>query len=124
MSAEAVTPRLPSIVTCDAVGWPNLKRRRFVIGWPRTERDCAARATAGSDLGARRAIPGVDPTQIPLLRIRLEPESGSGLVHTSSSMVDQLTTMPRCKLGRHIGGVSDTHTLALLRALVVFLGLA
>lgn len=65
-----------------------------------------------------------DPTEIPLLRIRLDPESGTGLANPSSIMVDKLTTMPRSKLGEHIGGVSDTDMLALSRALVVFLGLA
>lgn len=39
-------------------------------------------------------------------------------------MVDKLTTMPRSKLGQHIGAASDTDMLALSRALVVFLGLA
>ena len=65
-----------------------------------------------------------DPTEIPLLRIRLDPESVSGLEQPSSIMVDKLTTMPRSKLGQHIGKVSDTDMLALARALVVFLGLA
>lgn len=65
-----------------------------------------------------------DPTEIPLLRIRLDPESDSGLAVPSSIMVDKLTTMPRAKLGDHIGKVSDTDMLTLARALVVFLGLA
>jgi mRNA interferase MazF len=65
-----------------------------------------------------------DPTEIPLLRIRLAPQSGSGLAQASSIMVDKLTTMPRSKLGQHIGAVADTDMLALSRALVVFLGLA
>lgn len=65
-----------------------------------------------------------DPTEIPLLRIRLDPDSGSGLAQPSSIMVDKLTTMPRSKLGEHIGGVSDTDMLSMSRALVVFLGLA
>ncbi|MDQ3480290.1 MAG: type II toxin-antitoxin system PemK/MazF family toxin [Actinomycetota bacterium] len=65
-----------------------------------------------------------DPTEIPLLRIRLGLESGAGLDQPSSIMVDRLTTMPRSKLGQHIGGVSDPDMLALSRALVVFLGLA
>jgi len=64
-----------------------------------------------------------DPTEIPLLRIQLDA-SGAGLTHLSSIMVDKLTTMPRSKLGEHIGKVSDTDLLALSRALVVFLGLA
>ena len=65
-----------------------------------------------------------DPTEIPLLRIRLNPESVSGLDQPNSIVVDKLTTMPRSKLGQHIGEVSDTDMLALARALVVFLGLA
>ena len=65
-----------------------------------------------------------DPTEIPLLRIRLDPESGSGLAQPSSIMVDKLTTMPRSKLGKHVGKVSDTDMLTLARALVVFLGFA
>jgi len=65
-----------------------------------------------------------DPTEIPLLRIQLDVRSGTGLTQPSSIMVDKLTTMPRSKLGEHIGKVSDTDLLALSRALVVFLSLA
>ncbi len=64
-----------------------------------------------------------DPTEIPLLRIRLGPES-PGLDQPSSIMVDKLTTMPRSKLSQRIGAVADTDLLALSRALVVLLGLA
>lgn len=62
-----------------------------------------------------------DPTEIPLLRIHLK---NTALTQPSSIMIDKLTTMPRSKLGEHIGEVSDTDMLALSRALVVFLGLA
>ena len=65
-----------------------------------------------------------DLTEIPLLRVPLHPESAGGLAQPSSIMVDKLTTMPRSKLGRHIGNVSDIDMLTLARALVVFLGLA
>ena len=65
-----------------------------------------------------------DPTEIPLLRIRLDPETVSGLAQPSSIMIDKLTTMPRSKFGQRIGKVSDPDMLALARALVVFLGLA
>jgi len=65
-----------------------------------------------------------DPTEIPLLRIPLDVQSGTALTQPSIIMVDKLTTMPRSKLGEHIGKVSDTDLLALSRALVVFLGLA
>lgn len=65
-----------------------------------------------------------DPTEIPLLRIRLDSEPGTGLTRASSIMVDKLTTVPRSKLGERVGVVSDTGMLALSRALVVFLGIA
>jgi mRNA interferase MazF len=65
-----------------------------------------------------------DPTEIPLLRIPLDADPGTGLSQRSSIMVDKLTTMPRSKLGEHIGEVSDTGMLVLSRALVVFLGIA
>jgi len=65
-----------------------------------------------------------DPTEIPLLRIPLNPEAETGLDQPSSLMVDNLTTMPRSKLGERVGAVSDTDMLALSRSLVVFLGLA
>jgi mRNA interferase MazF len=65
-----------------------------------------------------------DPTEIPLLRIPLEPALSAGLSQLSSIMVDKVTTMPRSKLGEHIGAVTDTDMLALSRALVIFLGLA
>lgn len=65
-----------------------------------------------------------DPTDIPLLRIPVEPEQSTGLDQSSSIMVDKVTTMPRSKLGRQMGTTSDTDMLALSRALVVFLGIA
>jgi mRNA interferase MazF len=65
-----------------------------------------------------------DPTELPLLRIQLDARSSKDLTQPSSIMVDKLITMPRSKLGEHIGTVSDTDLLALSRALVVFLGLA
>jgi mRNA interferase MazF len=65
-----------------------------------------------------------DPTEIPLLRIPLEPALSTGLSRPSSIMVDKVTTMPRSKLGEHVGAVTDTDMLALSRALVVFLSLA
>lgn len=65
-----------------------------------------------------------DPTEIPLLRIRLSLRSNTGLTRPSSLMIDKLTAMPRSKIGEQIGEVPDIDMLALSRALVVFLGLA
>lgn len=65
-----------------------------------------------------------DPTEIPLLRIPLAAHQDTGLSQPSRIMIDKVTTMPRSKLGHHIGSVSDTTMLALSRALIVFLGIA
>lgn len=64
-----------------------------------------------------------DPTEIPLLRIPLAEQEGQ-LAQTSSIMVDKITTMPRAKLGDHIGTVSESTMLTLSRSLIVFLGIA
>ena len=65
-----------------------------------------------------------DPTEIPLLRVPLDPDDSNGLDAPSSIMLDKITTMPRSKLGERIGKVSDADMLALSRGLVVVLGLA
>jgi mRNA interferase MazF len=65
-----------------------------------------------------------DPTDIPLLRIALDPTKTNGLAEPSRIMLDKVTTIPRAKLGDRIGCVSHTHMATLSRSLVVFLGLA
>ena len=44
-----------------------------------------------------------DPTDIPLLRIALDPTEANGLAEASRIMLDKVTTMPRAKLGDRIG---------------------
>lgn len=65
-----------------------------------------------------------DPTEIPLLRVPLDPNDRNGLDAPSSIMLDKVTTMPRSNLGERIGKVSDADMLALSRGVVVFLGVA
>lgn len=65
-----------------------------------------------------------DPTEAPLIRIRVEPDEVNGLREPSALMVDKLTTVPRSKLGERLGQLSDEDMLRLTRAMVVFLGLA
>lgn len=65
-----------------------------------------------------------DPTDIPLLRIALDPSDANGLAEPSRIMLDTVTTMPRAKLGDRLGRVADSDMAALSRGLVVFLGLA
>lgn len=65
-----------------------------------------------------------DPTEAPLFRLRVEPDELNGLREPSSLMVDKLTTVPRSKLGTHVGRLSDEEMVRLGRAVLVFLGLA
>lgn len=65
-----------------------------------------------------------DPTEAPLFRLPIEPDELNGLNQRCSLMVDKVTTVPRSKLGEHIGRLSDEQILALGRAVLVFLGLA
>jgi len=64
-----------------------------------------------------------DPTEAPLIRLRVEP-GDSGLREVSSLMVDKITTVPRTRLGDLIGRLNDEDMMRLGRAIVVFLGLA
>ncbi|GAC1539975.1 MAG: type II toxin-antitoxin system PemK/MazF family toxin [Acidimicrobiales bacterium] len=64
-----------------------------------------------------------DPTEAPLIRLRVEP-GDSGLREVSSLMVDKITTVPRSRLGDLVGRLNDEDMMRLGRAIVVFLGLA
>ena len=65
-----------------------------------------------------------DPTEAPLFRLRIEPDSINGLRETCSLMVDKLTAVPRSKLGTQIGRPNDEEMLRLGRAILVLLGIA
>jgi mRNA interferase MazF len=65
-----------------------------------------------------------DPAEAPLLRLRVEPDGLNGLDRPSSLMVDKLTTVPRGRLGAHVGRLRDEDLEQLGRAILVFLGLA
>ena len=65
-----------------------------------------------------------DPTEAPLLRLVVEPDELNGLHEHSSLMVDKITTVPRSKLGHHLGRLNDDDMVRLGRAVMVFFGLA
>jgi mRNA interferase MazF len=65
-----------------------------------------------------------DPTDAPLFRLAIEPAAENGLEARSSLMVDKTTTVPRTRLGRHIGRLAAEDIARLNRAIAVFLGLA
>ena len=65
-----------------------------------------------------------DPTEAPLFRLRVEPDEVNGLREPCSLMVDKITTVPRSKLGEHLGRLSDDEMVRLGRGILVFSGLA
>jgi len=65
-----------------------------------------------------------DPTEAPLIRLRVGPDEQNGLHEPSSLMVDKVTTVPRTRLGERIGRLSDEDMVRLGRAIIVFFGLA
>ena len=60
----------------------------------------------------------------PLFRIDVEPSDGNGLRKISAVMVDKPQTVARTRIGSTIGRLDDDSTLAVTRALAVFLGFA
>lgn len=65
-----------------------------------------------------------DATDAPLLRILIEPNQRNGLRAPCRLMVEKIITVPRTKVGRHIGQLDDEDLVRLNRAVTVFLGLA
>jgi mRNA interferase MazF len=65
-----------------------------------------------------------DPTEAPLFRIEIAPNSTNGLALVSRLMADKVTTMPRSKLGQRIGQLGPSDMARLNQAMMVFLGLA
>ena len=65
-----------------------------------------------------------DPTEAPLFRILVEPSTLNGLANASRLMVDKVTTVPKAKIGKRVGRLSDEDVVRLDRAMMVFLGLA
>jgi mRNA interferase MazF len=65
-----------------------------------------------------------DNTDAPLFRLPVEPNERNGLRIPCHLMVDKVTTVPKSKVGTHIGRLDDEDILRLSRAVLVFLGLA
>jgi mRNA interferase MazF len=65
-----------------------------------------------------------DTTEAPLLRMVIEPTDRNGLKNSSRLMIDKVTTVPKTRLGKRVGKLSDEDLVRLNRALTVFLGLA
>ena len=65
-----------------------------------------------------------NPTEAPLFRLRVEPSETNHLRESCWLMVDKITSVPRGKVGSHVGQLDDQDLLRLNRAVIVFLGLA
>ncbi len=65
-----------------------------------------------------------DDTDAPLFRLAVEPNERNGLRIPCHLMVDKVTTVPKSKVGAHIGRLDDEDILRLNQAVLVFLGLA
>ena len=65
-----------------------------------------------------------NPLDEPLLRIAIVATPENGLVTVSRIMIDKITSVPKTKIGRRVGELSDQDRIRLNRALIVFLGLA
>lgn len=65
-----------------------------------------------------------DETEAPLFRLAVEPNGRNGLRSSCRLMVDKITTVPKSKIGTHVGRLDDEDILRLNQAVLVFLGLA
>ena len=65
-----------------------------------------------------------DETDAPLVRLPIQPNERNGLRSACRLMVDKVTTVPKTKIGAHIGRLGDEDILRLNQAVLVFLGLA
>ena len=65
-----------------------------------------------------------DETAAPLFRLPVEPNERNGLRAACRLMVDKITTVPKSKVGAHVGRLDDEDILRLNQAILVFLGLA
>jgi len=64
-----------------------------------------------------------DPTDLPLLRVLIEPSKLNGLQFPSRIMVDKILTIRKNRLGYQVGRLDDKDIVRLDRAIATFLGL-
>lgn len=65
-----------------------------------------------------------DPTEAPLFRLVVEANERNGLRSTCRLMVDKLVTVPKTRIGTHIGRLDKEDIIRLQRAMIVFLWIA
>src|SRR5947208_869726 len=62
-----------------------------------------------------------DETDAPLFRLLIAPNERNGLRIPCRIMVDKITTVPKSRIGRHIGRLDDEDVVRLNQAVLVFL---
>jgi mRNA interferase MazF len=65
-----------------------------------------------------------EPPATSLFRLVVHPDSVNGLRIRCYLVVDKITTVPKSKIGKRIGRLSDRDMVGLNSALLVFLGIA
>ncbi|HLZ09888.1 MAG TPA: type II toxin-antitoxin system PemK/MazF family toxin [Chloroflexota bacterium] len=65
-----------------------------------------------------------DSTDAPLIRLLIEANERNRLQVSCRLMVDKITTVPKSKVGMHVGRLDEEDLVRLNRAIAVFLGLA
>jgi mRNA interferase MazF len=65
-----------------------------------------------------------DKSEAPLFRIVIQPSDQNRLTTTSRLMVDNITTIPKSKLGSRIGNLDAVDMARVNQAMLIFLGLA
>jgi mRNA interferase MazF len=64
-----------------------------------------------------------DPSEAPLFRVPIAPNERNGLNAISRLMVDKITTVPKNRLGQHIGHLDAKDLERVNQAILIFLGL-
>ena len=65
-----------------------------------------------------------DETEAPIFRILIKADQKNGLLTSSRLMIDKVTTVPKLKIGKRLGRLSDEDMVRVNQAMLVFLGLA
>src|ERR1700681_1384570 len=60
-----------------------------------------------------------DPTDAPLFRLVVAPNERNGLRSTCRLLVDKISTVPKAKMGAHVGRLDDEDMVRLNQAMTV-----
>jgi mRNA interferase MazF len=63
-------------------------------------------------------------TLAPLFRLPVQPNESNGLRAIYQLMVDEITTVPKARIGSRVGRLADKDMVRLNRAVLVVLGIA